>query len=151
RARGLLDAVLPDIRGHADHGMPIVVAGPECRAQVRPQTAPDRVLPLPELLRQRFVDDDYLALGRGIGRLEAAAGHDRDAHGFEVVAHDELVIIDDVDRPAIDAGVVLDTRDDHFRRPIRREARHNGRGLYAGCGAKAVEQALIRLCARLGL
>ena len=40
--------------------------------------------------------------------LEAAAGDDRHAHRLEIVAHDELVVVDDLNRAAVDGGVVLD-------------------------------------------
>src|SRR5439155_1680013 len=102
--------------------MPDIIAGAK-RTTRRPQTTANRVLPLPDPFRQSLMDDGHLALRRGVGLLEAAAGDDRDAHRPEIVAHDELVVVDDFKGPAIVGGVVLDRRSDRIWSSIRRQTR----------------------------
>jgi hypothetical protein len=111
----------------------------------------NRVLPLPDPFRQSLIHDGYLALRRGVGSLEAAAGDDRDAHRSEIVAHDELVVVDDCKGPPIVGGVVLDGTSDRIWSSIRRQTRHGSCSQYARQGAKPVEDALICLRACLGL
>src|SRR5947209_7432000 len=102
----VLDAALLDVLGHSDHRMPGVIARANRRTEVWPQTLPDRVLSFPDPVRQRFIDHDHLALRRDVGPFETAAGDDRDAHGLEIIAHDELVVVDDLNGPSIGGGVV---------------------------------------------
>ena len=131
--------------------MPGVIARANRPTEVWPQTLPDRVLALPDPVRQRFIDHDHLALRRDVGPFETAASDDRDAHRLEIIAHDELVVVDDLNGPSIGGGVVLNTCGDRVWRSIRWQTRHDGRPLHAGCGAKPLENALICLRARVGL
>src|SRR5262245_31359597 len=84
-----LHPALPNVLGYSDHRMPDIIASAK-RPTRRPQTLANRIPPLPELFRQRLIDDGYLASRRVVGWLEAAPGDDRDAQRPEVVAHDEL-------------------------------------------------------------
>src|SRR5438128_813178 len=130
--------------------MPDIIAGAK-RTTRRPQTTANRVLPLPEPFRQSLIDDGHLALRRGVGSLEAAAGDDRDAHRPEIVAHDELVVVDDFKGPSIVGGVVLDRSGERIWSSIRRQTRHGNRSQHARDGATPVEDATIFLPARVGL
>src|SRR5258708_6784689 len=93
--------------------MPDII-GSAKRTTRRPQTLANRVLPLPDPFRQSLVDDGHLALRRVVGSLEAPAGDDRNAHRPEIVAHDELVVVDDFKAPSIVGGVVLDRSSDRI-------------------------------------
>src|SRR5258708_10046212 len=145
-----LHPTLPDVLGYSDHRMPDIIAGTE-RTTRRTQTLANRVLPLPDPLRQSLIDDNYLALRRVAGSLEAAASDDRDAHRLEIVAHDELVVVDDFKGPSIVGGVVLDRSSDRIWSSIRRQTRHGSRSQYARYGAEPVEEAVICLRACVGL
>src|SRR3981189_3902296 len=98
--------------------MPDVI-GSAKRAARRPQTLANRVLSIPDPFRQSLIDDGHLALRRVVGSLEAAAGDDRDAHRPEIVAHDELGVVDDFKGPAIVGVVVLDWMIDRIWSSIR--------------------------------
>src|SRR5207244_4769052 len=113
-----LHPALPDVFGYADHRMPDII-GSAKRTTRRPQTLANRVLPLPDPFRQSLIDDGHLALRRVVGSLEAAAGDDRDAHRPEIVAHDELVVVDDFKGPSIVGGVVLKRSSDRIWSSIR--------------------------------
>ena len=108
-----LHPALPDVLGHSDHRMPDII-GSAKRTTRRPQTLANRVLPLPDPFRQSLINDGHLALRCVVGSLEAAAGDDRDAHRPEIVADDELVVVDDFKGPAIVGGVVLDRSSDRI-------------------------------------
>src|SRR5262249_49883817 len=95
-----LHAVLPDVAGYSDHRMTDIIARAK-RPTRRPQTPANGILSLPDSFRQSLIDDGYLALGCVVGSLEAAPGDDRDAHGPEIVAHDELVVVDDFEMPSV--------------------------------------------------
>src|SRR5207247_528124 len=82
---------------------------------------------------------------------EAAAGDDRDAHRPEIVAHDELVVVDNFRGPSIVGGVVLERSSDRIWSSIRRQTRHRNRSQHARYGAKPVKDALIRLRTCVGL
>src|SRR4051812_22780717 len=86
------------------------ILGRTKRTTRRPQTLANRVLALPEPFRQSLIDDGHLALRCVVGALEAAAGDDRDAHCPEIVAHHELIVVDDRNGSSIIRGVVLDRR-----------------------------------------
>src|SRR6478609_7149713 len=129
-----LHTALPDVPGYSDHRMPDII-GSAKRTTRRPQTLANRVLPLPDPFRQSFIDDGHLALRCVVGSLEAPAGDDRDAHCLEIVAHDELVIVDDFKGPSIVGGVVLDRSSDRIWSSIRRETRHGNRSQHARYGA----------------
>src|SRR5258706_6687189 len=116
----------------------------------RPKPPANRVLPLPDPFRQSLIDDGHLALRRVVGSLEAAAGDDRDAHRPEIVAHDEMVVVDDFKGPAIVGGVVLDRSSDRIWSSIRGQTRHGTHSQHARYGAKPVEAALICLRACVG-
>src|SRR5262245_57767290 len=118
RSRRALHPALPDVFGDSDHCMPDILSSAE-RTTRRPQTLANRVLPLPDPFRQSLIDDCDLALRRIVCSLERAAGDDRDAHGPEIVAHHELVVVDDFDGPSIVGGVVLDRSSDRIRSSIR--------------------------------
>src|SRR5262245_34179722 len=113
--------------------MPGVIAGAK-RGARRPQTLANRVLPLPYPFRQSLIDDDRLALGRVVGSLEAAASDDRDAHRPEIVAHDELVVVDVFKWLSIVGAIVLDRSSDCIGSSIRRQTRHGSRSQYARYG-----------------
>src|SRR5262245_20213789 len=130
--------------------MPDILASAK-RPTRRPQTLTNRVLPLPDLFRQSLIDDGHLALRRVIGSLEAAAGDDRDAHRPEIVAHHELVVVDDLKGPSIIGSVVLDRSSDRIWSAIRRQTRHRNRSQHTRYGTKPVEDALICLRARVGI
>src|ERR1051326_2602308 len=130
--------------------MPDIIATAK-RPTRRPQTLANRVLPLPDVFRQSLIDDGYLALRRVVGALEAAPGDDRDAHRPEIVAHDELVVVDDFKMPSVAGCVVLDWRTDHIRGSVRRQTGHGNRSQHARYGAKPLEDTSICLRARLGL
>src|SRR5215469_5585882 len=130
-----LHPALPDVLRHPDYRMPGIIAGAE-RPTRRPQTLANRVLPLPYPFGQSLIDDGHLALRRVVGSLEAAPGDDRDAHRPEIVAHDELVVVDDFKGPSIVGGVVLDRSRDRVWGSIRRLARHGSRSQYARYGEK---------------
>src|SRR5437762_13476916 len=102
--------------------MPDIIAGAK-RPTRRPQTLANRVLPFPDPFRQSLIDDGHLALRRVVGALEAAAGDDRDAHRPEIIAHDELVVVDDCKGPAIVRGVVPDRSSDRIWSSIRQIGR----------------------------
>src|SRR5437667_11017817 len=99
--------------------MPDII-GSAKRPTWRPQTPANRVLPLPDPFRQSLIDDGHLALRRVVGSLEAAAGDDRDAHRPEIVAHDELVVVDVFKMPAFAGGLVLEGAGNRLRSPIGR-------------------------------
>src|SRR5207237_10181023 len=101
------------------------------RSTRRPQKMSNQVLSLPDTFRQCLIDVGYLALRRGVGSLEAAAGDDRDAHRPEIVAHDELVVGDDCKGPPIVGRVVPDKSSDRIWSSIRRQTRHGSRSQYA--------------------
>src|SRR5436190_12119368 len=130
--------------------MPDIIASAK-RTTRRPQTMANRALPLPDPFRHSLIDDRYLALRRVVGSLEAAASDDRDAHRPEIVAHDELVVVDDCKGLSIAGGVVLNRGSDCIWSSIRRQTRHGSRPQHARYGAKRVEDALICLRACLGL
>src|SRR2546430_9479374 len=54
--------------------------------EVWPQTLPDRVLALPDPVRQRFIDHDHLALLRDVGPFVTPASDDRHAHPLVTIA-----------------------------------------------------------------
>src|SRR5947209_20443014 len=122
--------------------MPDIIAGAK-RTTRRPQTTANRVLPLPDPFRQSLIDDGHLALRRIVGSLEAAAGNDRDAHRPEVVAHDELVVVDCCQGLSIIGGVVLDRSSDRIWASIRRQTRHGSGSQHARYETKPVEDTLI--------
>src|SRR5437870_3403372 len=82
---------------------------------------------------------------------DSAAGDDRDAHRPEIVAHDELVVVDDFKGPSIVGGVVLERSSDRIWSSIRRQTGHGNRSQHARYGAKPVEDALICLRACIGI
>src|SRR5262245_31009189 len=130
--------------------MPDIITSAK-RTTWRPHTLANRVLPLPDPLRQSLIDDGHLALRRVVGALEAAAGDDRDAHRPEIVAHDELVVVDGFKGLAVVGGVVLDRSSDRIWSSIRRQTRHGNRPQHARYGAKPVKDALICLRACVGI
>src|SRR5215472_9051182 len=99
--------------------MPDIIASAK-RPTRRPQTMANRILPLPDPFRQSLIDDGYLALRRIVGSLEAAAEDDRDAHRPEIIADDELVVVDDCKGSSIVGSVVLDRSSDRIGSSIRR-------------------------------
>src|SRR4051794_682862 len=105
--------MLSDVLGYPNHRMPDILSSAK-RSTGRPQTLANRVPSLPDPFRQSLIDDSHLALRRVAGSLEAAAGDDRDAHRLEIVAHDELIVVDDFKVPAIVGGVVLDRSSDRI-------------------------------------
>ncbi|HEY2944256.1 MAG TPA: hypothetical protein VGN09_17615, partial [Vicinamibacteria bacterium] len=117
-ARVPIDTGFLDVLRHADHRVPRIDARADRRAQVRTQALPDRIAPLPQSVRQRFIDDDDPAFRRRVDRLEAATGDDRDMQRLEVVRHDELVIVHDRDGAAVCGGAVLHTRAVSLGQPI---------------------------------
>src|SRR5262245_32467703 len=139
-----LHPALSDVLRHSTHRMPGIIAGAK-RSTRRPQTLANRVLPPPDSFRQSLIDDDHLALGRIVGSLEATAGDDRDAHCPEIVAHDELVVVDVFKGLSIVGAVVLDRSSDRIGSSIRRQTRHGSRSQYARYGVKPVEDPLICL------
>src|SRR5262245_47006679 len=110
--------------------MPDIIGGAK-RPTWRPQTLANRVLPLPDPFRQSLSDDGYLALHGLVSLLEVAAGDDWDTHRPEIVAHDELVVVDDFKGPAIIGDVVLDRSSDRIWSSIRRQTRHGNRSQHA--------------------
>src|SRR4051812_4017440 len=110
--------------------MPDIIVGAK-RTTGRPETMANRVLPLPDPFRQSLIDDGHLALRHVVGSLEAAAGDDRDAHRPEILAHYELVVVDDFEVPSIVGGVVLNTSSDGIWSSIRRKTRHGNRSQHA--------------------
>src|SRR5262249_23022926 len=111
---------------------------------------PNRVLPFPNPFRQSLIYDDYFAFRRVVGSLEVAAGDNRDAHRPEIVAHDELIVVDDLKGPSIIGGVVLDRSGDRIRVWIWWQTRHGNHSQHARYGAKPVEDAVISLRACVG-
>src|SRR5690348_6233839 len=101
-------------------GIFTLAEGPTWRAQ----TPADRVLPVPDLFRQGLINDCYLAWRRVVGSLKASSGDDGNAHGREIIAHYELVIVDDCRWPTLVGGVILDKSSDRVRSSIRRQTRH---------------------------
>ena len=142
-ARLPIDAALLHVFRDADHGVPR-----HLRAAARTQPLADRVLPLPEGIHQRLVDDRDHAGRRRIGGLERPALDDGNAHRLEVAGHHVLVVVDVLVRSLGRRRVVVDVGVVRVERPVRRQARHRGRSLHAGHGAQPVEQTLIHLRAR---
>src|SRR5262249_34727533 len=130
--------------------MPDIIASAK-RPTRRPNTLANRVLPLPDPLRQSLIDDGYLALRRVVGWLEAPAGDDRDAHCSEIVPYHELVIVDGFKGPSIVGNVVLDRSSNPIGSSIRRQARHGDGSEHARYGTQPFQDALIGVRACVGI